>query len=132
MERRTRTIVRLEEQKKLLADPNFIRTVRKFVKEDGVSKSVEGEQRVIPRWKQQADGSYLFSIRSGSRAVEFEKGKAAVTIKSIDALPSVIDTLIAAVRAGELDTQLEQGRQVSSVKPAESPKPTEPKKSRWS
>lgn len=131
-ERRTRIIVRLEEQKSLLANPNFVRKVRSFVKDDGVRKSVENEQRVTPWWRQHADGNYLFAIRLGSKAVEFEKGKAAIAVPSLDKLPAVIDTLIAAVRTGELDTQLAQGRQLPpKAKTPESPKAAEPKKSRW-
>ena len=36
----------------------------------------------------------------------FEKGKAAIAVGSLDKLPGVIDALIKAVRAGELDEQL--------------------------
>ena len=55
------------------------------------------------------DGSFLFTVRSGSKAIEFEKGKAGVSVPTLDKLPAVIDTLIAAVRNGELDSQLAQG-----------------------
>jgi hypothetical protein len=44
----------------------------------------------------------------GSRAIEFEKGKGAIVVPSKDRLPSLIDTLITAVRSGELDDQLAQ------------------------
>jgi hypothetical protein len=108
-ERRIRTIARLEEQKLVLHDANYVRKIRSFVKVDGVRTSVENEQRVTPWWRRHIDGSYLFTIRSGSKAIEFEKGKAAVSVLSLDKLPAVIDTLIAAVRSGELDTQLAQG-----------------------
>ena len=43
------------------------------------------------------------SIRFGGRPVEFEKGKSAVSVPSKDKLPTVITTLIEAIRAGELD-----------------------------
>jgi hypothetical protein len=108
-ERRMRTVARLEEQKLLLKDASFVRTVRSFVKKDGVRTSVESEQRVTPWWRRHVDGSYLFSIRSGSKAIEFEKGKAAIAVPSLDKLPAVIDMLIAATRTGELDAQLAQG-----------------------
>ena len=107
-ERRTRAIARLEEQKVLLSDANYVRKVRSFIKVDGVRTSVENEQRVTPWWRRHPDGSYLFTIRSSSKAIEFEKGKAAVAVSSLDKLPAVIDTLIAAVRDGELDTRLAQ------------------------
>ena len=38
--------------------------------------------------------------------IEFDKGRAATAVSSLDKLPSVIDTLIAAARNGELDEQL--------------------------
>jgi hypothetical protein len=37
---------------------------------------------------------------------EFEKGKTAIAVPSLDQLPTVIDALIAAVRNGELDEVL--------------------------
>lgn len=54
------------------------------------------------------NGSYAFFIRSGWKAIEFEKGKAAIAVPSLEKLPSIIDTLITAVRNGELDEQLAQ------------------------
>ncbi len=38
----------------------------------------------------------------------FEKGEAAIALPLLDALPSIIDTPIAASRNGELDEQLAQ------------------------
>ncbi len=84
IERRLRTVTRLEEQKALLDDPSYVRRVRSFIKESGVRKAVETEQRVTPWWRKHVDGSYLFSIRSGSKAIEFEKGKAAIAVPSLD------------------------------------------------
>ncbi len=116
IERRLRIITRLEEQKALLCDPSYVRRVRSFIKENGVRKAVETEQRVTPWWRKHVDGSYLFSIRSGSKAIEFEKGKAAIAMSSLDKLPDVIDTLIAAVRAGELDVQLAQSNRQPPIR----------------
>jgi hypothetical protein len=39
------------------------------------------------------------------KPIEFEKGKPAIAVSSLDKLSSVIDTLITAVRNGELDQQ---------------------------
>lgn len=109
VDRRLRTITRLEEQKLLLTDPTYVRKVRSFVKTNGVRTSVENDQRVTPWWRKNIDGSYLFTIRSGSKAIEFEKGKAAISVPSLDKMAIVIDTLIGAIRTGELDAQLAQG-----------------------
>jgi hypothetical protein len=43
-----------------------------------------------------------------TKPIEFEKGKAGIVVPSTDKLPAVIDTLIAAVRAGELDDLFSQ------------------------
>ena len=45
LDRRTRTIARLEEQKLLLKDPNYTRTVRTWVRKDGEKSMVEKHQR---------------------------------------------------------------------------------------
>ena len=110
-DRRTKTIARLEEQKLLFNDPNFTRTVRTSVKgDDGVRTSVEKQQRVSPWWIQLADSSCLFTIRSGWKPIEFDKGKSAIVVLSHDKLPAIIDTLIVAVRNGELDEHLAQSK----------------------
>lgn len=116
-ERRTKTIARLEEQKQLFANPKYTRTVRTSVKgEDGARTTVEKQQRVAPWWVQAADGSYLFTIRSGWKPIEFDKGMSAIVVLSQDKLPAIIDTLIAAVRNGELDEHLAQGSKVGMTK----------------
>ena len=52
-----------------------------------------------------ADSTYRFHKFSG-KPVEFDKGKSGIAVASVEKLPGVIDTLIAAVRTGELDTRL--------------------------
>ena len=108
LDRRTRVIERLDEQKRLLNDPKYTRTVRNWVKTDGEKTSIEKHQRVLPWWRIASNGSFVFFIRAGQKPIEFEKGKSAIAVASLDKLPSVIDTLIAAVRNGELDEQLAQ------------------------
>jgi hypothetical protein len=117
MDRRTRTITRLEEQKQLFSDPNFTRTVRTSVKnEDGSRTFVEKQQRILPWWIELSDGSYLFTIKSGWKPIEFDKGKSAIVVISEDKLPTIIDTLIEAVRTGEIDEHLAQGSKVGMHK----------------
>lgn len=115
LDRRARIITRLEEQKLLLADPNYRRTVRSWVKKDGERTPVEKQQRVLPSWRLAANGSYLFFIRVGQRALEFDKGKSAIAVPSLDKLPPIIDALISAVRSGELDEQLAQASKLAAV-----------------
>ena len=110
LDRRTNMIARLEEQKLLLNDSNYIRTVRTWVKKNGHLTPVDKQQRVFPWWRVDANGSYVFFIRSGSKPIEFEKGKNAVAVPSLDKIPLVIDILITAVPNCELDDQLTQAK----------------------
>jgi hypothetical protein len=116
LDRRTKIVARLEEQKLILKDPNYTRTVRNWVKTDGERVMVEKQQRVPLWWRQHPNGSYALFVRSGLKPIEFEKGKAAIAVPSLDKLPVIIDTLITAVRNGELDEQLVQGSRVGVVK----------------
>jgi hypothetical protein len=118
LDRRTKIIARLEEQKLILKDPNYTRTVRNWVKKDGERVMVEKQQRVPLWWRQHPNGSYALFVRSGLKPIEFEKGKAAIAVPTLDKLPSVIDTLITAVRNGELDEQLVISKKATSKRRA--------------
>jgi Family of unknown function (DUF6641) len=115
LDRRTNIIARLEEQKLLLKDPRYTRTVRTWVKKDGQLMPVDKPQRVLPWWRLDASGSYVFFIRSGSKPIEFEKGKNAIAVPSLEKVPLIIDILITAVRNGELDEQLAQTKKPATV-----------------
>jgi len=115
LDRRARIIARLEEQKFLLDDSNYRRTVRSWIKKDGERTPVEKQQRVLHWWRLAANGSYLFFIRVGQRPLEFDKGKSAIAVPSLDKLPPIIDALISAARAGELDDQLAQASKLATV-----------------
>jgi hypothetical protein len=58
-------------------------------------------------------GGHVHQVRA--RPIEFEKGKAGIAVGSRDKLPAVIDTLIAAVRAGELDDLFSQAAKTGVV-----------------
>lgn len=108
LDRRARVIARLEEQKLILKDPNYTRTTRNWMRKDGERVLVEKQHRVPLWWRQHPNGSFALFVKSGLRPIEFEKGKPAIAVPSLEKLPAVIDTLITAIRAGELDTQLAQ------------------------
>jgi len=95
-------IARLEDQKQLLANPNFVR------KEGGEKVLVERPIRTSKWWQPDQNGGYVMTVKVGSKRIEFEKGKAAIAVGTPEKLPSVIEALIKAVRVGELDEQLNQ------------------------
>jgi hypothetical protein len=101
--RRAKFVAKLEEQKLLLKDPNHVRTVQRWTKVDGQRQATTKQQAVRPWWKTDPTGQVVMSVKFGAKPLEFEKGKAGIVVPSKDKLPAVIDTLISAVRAGELD-----------------------------
>jgi hypothetical protein len=115
LDRRTNMIARLEEQKLLLNDPNYIRTARAWVKKNGELTPIDRQQRVLPWWRVNADESYVFFVRLGSKPIEFEKGKNAIAVPSLDKMPLIINILITAVRKGELDEQLAQTKKPATA-----------------
>jgi uncharacterized protein DUF6641 len=117
LDRRTNIIARLEEQKLLLNDPNYIRTTRTWVKMNGKLTPIDRQHRVLPWWRVNPDGSYVFFIRLGSKPIEFEKGKNAIAVPSLAKMPLVINILITAVRNGELDEHLAQTKKAAIVYP---------------
>ena len=82
--------------------PGYVRTVHRTTEIDG-KQVVVRKQRVKPWWKTDPSGQIVMSIKFGTKPIEFEKGKAGIVVPSKDKLPTVINTLIEAVRAGELD-----------------------------
>lgn len=116
LDRRNRTIARLEEQKQLLGDPTYVRTVKVWVEKDGSRQQIEKQQRISRWWRNAPNGSTLFFIKVGQKPVEFEKGKSAISVGSPDKIAGLIDTLITAVRSGELDEALAQASKAVTVK----------------
>jgi hypothetical protein len=106
--RRMKTIERLQEQKQLLENPNYVKTVKKWTTINGQKQLVEKERRVHPWWRTASNGSLVFFVRLAGKPIEFDKGKSGIAVASVEKLPAVIDMLIAAVRSGELDTVLGQ------------------------
>lgn len=85
--------------------------------ETGQRVQVEAPKRVRQGWFQDAYRKVFFALRYAGKAIEFAKDKNAIEVGQLEALPGVIDTLIEAVRAGELDAQLtaaaaERGKQL--------------------
>lgn len=109
--KRERMVARLEDQKKLLADSNYVRTVKRWERKEGGEKVlVERPLRTSKWWQPDQNGGYVMTVKVGSKRIEFEKGKAAIAVGTLDKLSGVIDALIKAARAGELDEQLQSGK----------------------
>ena len=107
LQRRIKLLTQLEQQRELAANPNFIVSLKKWRKqEDGSKLLVERQKRVKKWWFVDMLGNCFFTVRYGSRLIEFEKGKAAITVGDKDKLVGVIEAVIAAVKGGEFDALL--------------------------
>jgi len=108
LKRRQKFIERLEEQRQLAKDPNYAPVVRRWIKGvDGLRSPVDTHRRIAPWWRLDGNGSVVLVLKSGLRTLEVEKGKPAILVGTKDRLETVLGTLIAAAKAGELDSALE-------------------------
>lgn len=106
--RRERLVQRLQEQLQLAKTPSFAPVITRWKKgDDGVKRPVEHYRRIKPWWTVDEKGFVVLTIRHGFTTLEFEKGKGAIAIGTMDKLETVLTTLIRAVRGGELDNLLD-------------------------
>ena len=107
IKRRVKLLAQLEQQLELAKNPNFVVTTQKWRKQDDGGKVlVEKQKRVKKWWFVDMMGTSFFTIRYGAKLIELEKGKAAISVGDKANLVAVIEAVIAAVRAGELDAAL--------------------------
>src|SRR3974377_330090 len=97
MDRRNRTIAPLKEQKRLLQDPSYTRTVKIWIGKDGERQQVEKKQRVSPWWRILPNGSAVLTIRVAQKPIEFEKGKAGIAVPSVDKIYRHVECLYTAI-----------------------------------
>ena len=87
---------------------HFVVKRRVTVKDlEGNYKSIERPKRIKPWWFTDANGKVCVAIRYGAKVIELAKGKSAIEVASPAALIEALETVNAAVLAGELDAQLE-------------------------
>jgi hypothetical protein len=75
-------------------------------KGEGARVRVEVPRRVRKSWFEDGSRTTHFIMQYGGRPLEIAKGKTAIEVGSLPMLPMLIDSLIEAVRAGELDAAL--------------------------
>ena len=115
--RRAKLVGRREEQRLLLQNPSYVRTIQRWTGKRDERHQVEKQQRVRPWWRADAGGGVVMSVYYGTKPIEFEKGNAGITVASKDKLAALIDTLIGAAKAGELDGLMAaSGKPVGALK----------------
>ena len=111
VQRRNKLIAHLQEQLAMArAEANgetyAVKRLKRVDSQDGSKTIVEVNKRLKSWWQVQANGSVLLTVRYGGKPFEFEKGKAAIMLKSRDELLVLIPKLIAAVETGEFDAHI--------------------------
>jgi hypothetical protein len=102
--RRNKLIVRLQQQVQLAQDPNFSLTRQKWIADEtGVKQLRSLPKKVQPWWRIDLTGAVALTVRYGAKPIEFAPGKAAIAVGKKEKLIPTIETVIAAVEAGELD-----------------------------
>lgn len=109
---RAKLIDRLAEQKELaeadLKGEQLTKTRIKFVKDDttGETTRIEVPKQIRRWWWKDETDAVMLVIRYGNKPVHITKDKSTIEVGTMDKLPQVIDTVIEAVKAGELDKAL--------------------------
>lgn len=113
VKRRNKLLMKLGEQRELAAalieGRHYTPTrYRSFSDADTGARVVKEVPVRIKPWFWTAEkGEVLLAVQYGSKQIELQKGKTAIDVGEQSNLCAVLDTVIAAVRNGELDAQIE-------------------------
>ena len=117
---RAKAIQHLQRQRDLLAaqlEGRTLEAARPVYETNEAGERVRVMRPVHVRrdWFEDGAGTVHFMVRYGSKPLPLDKaGSTSVEVGSLDKLPGVVDALLAAVRAGELDAQLAAAAQERS------------------
>ena len=75
--------------------------------ETGLRRSVVVPRRIRPWWFMADNGKTAVSVRYGATVLELSKGRFAIELTDSSDLVSALETVSAAVQAGELDAAIE-------------------------
>lgn len=126
IKRRAKFLKQLELQRELAKEQGIEPTKRKWVVQaDGTKQLVIVPKRVKRWWRMDAKGTCFLVLRYGNRIITLTAGRTAIAVGSKSKLVPILDAVIAAAKAGELDAALavaqatfRTGRQKNSHKTA--------------
>ena len=118
--RRNKLIAHLQEQRAIAeaeaaGEQHVVMRRRWQLSPTGEKTRVEVEKRLKRWWTVQADGQVVLLVRWGSRVIEWERGKAAIVIGERTKLVAVLDKLISATQAGDLDEHIAAANKARTV-----------------
>jgi len=102
--RRNKLITQLEQQRELAKDESYVVRRQKWVKqEDGSKALVDRPKRVKRWWRTDGAGNCFLILRYGNKIISPTPDKGAIAVGDKNKLPEILDAVIEAVIAGELD-----------------------------
>ena len=108
--RQNKLIKHLEEQREFarceLENEVFTAYREKMYSDEHGNKTRVKQVKKLRPWFYSIKGNYFLEVRYASKALELAKNKFAISVGTKEQLLKVIDTVIDAVKAGELDQQL--------------------------
>ena len=109
-QRRNKLVAKLEEQLALCQaqaeGKNYVVTKAAWTRDDNGNKQRVQKERMVKPWYWQDGEGMCLVVRYGARIIELSKGKRAISVNAAAMLPGALNTLIAAVKAGELDAAI--------------------------
>ncbi len=102
----------------------FFQQVKRWERVEGSEEKhlLEVSKPVRRWWWTNEVGAVMFSARQGSKIIELAEGKQSIEVGELADLPKVLDTLRAAIVAGELDGQLGKATFARPIRKAKAPK----------
>jgi hypothetical protein len=121
--RRIKLINKLREQidcvKARIEGRDHLITMQRSVKntETGTRQYVQVPYRIRPWWYlDTASEKFHLELRYGSKRLELVKGKTGIEVESLEKMTEVLEGLVDAVNAGELDGCLEKTAKTTNLK----------------
>ena len=109
--RRNKFIVQLMQQRELAADEGYTVKRQKWVKqEDGSRQLVDLPKRVKRWWRMDGSGNCYLILKYGNKVVAPMPDRGAIAVGDMSKLATVLDAVITATEAGELDTPSRSAR----------------------
>lgn len=109
--RRNKLTMQLMQQRELAKDEAYTVKRQKWVKqEDGSKQLVESPKRVKRWWRMDGAGGCYLILRYGNKIISPTPDKGAIAVGDRSMLGAVLDAVITAAKAGELDAAIEAAK----------------------
>jgi hypothetical protein len=109
--RRSNLIAKLEEQAELArhqAAGTKMLVMKNVVTRDSDGNRTKSErEKNIRPWFWVEGTGYALTVKYGAHFLEMSRGKKAITVPNLAAIPEVLSTIISACRGGELDAAID-------------------------